>query len=285
MKIHENELGATKLEKERSIKYPKLFHYTSVDGLKGIIDSKSLWATKIQYLNDSKEFTHAIEIAQQIINSKKITSPDYIKYLEILERDLASTNRGANTFIFSFTEQPDQLSQWRGYCNYDGYSIGFNKDHIAEIGKKQKYKLIKCIYDDTKKLEIIEKLINDAMSFYSVHKANKEIEEIARESLFFHNFLELGATIKHSSFVEENEWRLIGGIFKSKDIQWRTKQGILLPYHIFELQKDKEGYLPIIEVYIGPTKQQSLAAESLRLYMQHTNNLFRIQYSKTPYRE
>ena len=32
-----------------------LYHYTTMDGLKGIIASKSLWATKIQYLNDASE--------------------------------------------------------------------------------------------------------------------------------------------------------------------------------------------------------------------------------------
>ena len=27
-----------------------LYHYTSIDGLQGIVDSRSIWATEIQYL-------------------------------------------------------------------------------------------------------------------------------------------------------------------------------------------------------------------------------------------
>jgi hypothetical protein len=35
---------------------PILYHYTSQDGLLGILDSKSIWASKVQYLNDEQEF-------------------------------------------------------------------------------------------------------------------------------------------------------------------------------------------------------------------------------------
>jgi hypothetical protein len=33
-----------------------LYHYTTQDGLLGIIQSRSLWATNVSYMNDSTEF-------------------------------------------------------------------------------------------------------------------------------------------------------------------------------------------------------------------------------------
>ena len=35
-----------------------LYHYTSLEGLRGIVDSRTLWATDIRYLNDAQELHH-----------------------------------------------------------------------------------------------------------------------------------------------------------------------------------------------------------------------------------
>jgi hypothetical protein len=40
-----------------------LYHYTSQDGLIGMLNEKTIWASKIHYLNDSKEFALALELA------------------------------------------------------------------------------------------------------------------------------------------------------------------------------------------------------------------------------
>ena len=37
--------------------HPELYHYTNLDGLKGILSTKSLWATHFANLNDSTEVT------------------------------------------------------------------------------------------------------------------------------------------------------------------------------------------------------------------------------------
>jgi hypothetical protein len=38
-----------------------LYHYTTQTGLLGIITSGEIWASHTQYLNDVREFPHAIE--------------------------------------------------------------------------------------------------------------------------------------------------------------------------------------------------------------------------------
>ena len=39
-----------------------LYHYTSQDGLLGIIESRSLWATNISYMNDATEFGLSVRL-------------------------------------------------------------------------------------------------------------------------------------------------------------------------------------------------------------------------------
>jgi len=51
------------LEDAKNSATPKiLYHYTSQDGLIGILKDRNLWASKIHYMNDSKEFSQTLHI-------------------------------------------------------------------------------------------------------------------------------------------------------------------------------------------------------------------------------
>ena len=43
----------------------KLYHYTSQEGVIGILSEKVLWASMIHYMNDSKEYALALDLAKQ----------------------------------------------------------------------------------------------------------------------------------------------------------------------------------------------------------------------------
>ena len=45
-------------EKQKNWDALRLYHYTNMHGLVGIVKSKSIWCTKIQYLNDASEYEH-----------------------------------------------------------------------------------------------------------------------------------------------------------------------------------------------------------------------------------
>ena len=44
----------------------KLFHYTSIDGLYGILTSKELWATDAEFLNDPLETQYARSVIAEV---------------------------------------------------------------------------------------------------------------------------------------------------------------------------------------------------------------------------
>ena len=46
-----------------------LYHYTQIAGVQGILDEKSFWATKSDFLNDPREFSYIIEVIQQMSGS------------------------------------------------------------------------------------------------------------------------------------------------------------------------------------------------------------------------
>lgn len=287
MDLSSEQIGTTLLLKERSEKFQKLYHYTSAEGLLGIFNNQALWATQIQYMNDSKEFIHAVDIAYRLIEQRKFSSKGRLTDFYIAMEATLKASGGARTFIFSMTENPDQLSQWRGYCGLGGYSIGFDLPILQRNSSSQSFRLEKCIYEDDEKVEIINNEIDRTVTFFSENESIEDCSKIVHQSNFYAGMLKLASTMKHASFSEEKEWRLIGGPFSCKTprSRWRTKNGMLLPYYEIALDRDNNGFLPISEIFIGPCDDKKLSSSSLEMYLRGTNNETRLHYSQTPLRE
>jgi hypothetical protein len=98
-----------------------LWHYTSFSGFHGIVTSKAIWATEYRFLNDREEFLHAKVLADRLVDEE----PEFIGN-RFPARDTLRKSAGIafNTghmhgerlrvMVASFTEEGDQLSQWRG---------------------------------------------------------------------------------------------------------------------------------------------------------------------------
>src|SRR3954471_6369229 len=101
----------------------KLYHYTSQEGLLGIVRDRAIWASKITFLNDTTELRLALELAQQAVLAA--STDRNIRNALLQDLDLMKSG-SINIFVCSFSTHADQLSQWRGYTQLGyGYSIGF----------------------------------------------------------------------------------------------------------------------------------------------------------------
>jgi hypothetical protein len=97
----------------------RLYHYTSVNGLRGIVDSGNIWATHLGFLNDLWE-------------GRAAASDDAFR------ARLEETDRRSPLFIASFCrhQEPHQLkngmlSQWRGYAGEGGgYCVVFDEEAL-----------------------------------------------------------------------------------------------------------------------------------------------------------
>jgi hypothetical protein len=52
-----------------------LFHYTTSQGLLGIVQTNNLWATNISYMNDTSELTLACRMTREILD-ERVSSED-----------------------------------------------------------------------------------------------------------------------------------------------------------------------------------------------------------------
>src|ERR1035441_5839883 len=97
----------------------KLYHYTTLEGLKGIITDRSIWCTQINALNDPFEFQYGLDLISKKINHfiKNEKNDIIINILRIANdfTEIPQELGTHNMFITSFCKNDNLLSQWRGY--------------------------------------------------------------------------------------------------------------------------------------------------------------------------
>jgi hypothetical protein len=255
----------------------RLYHYTSQDGLIGIISSNTLWASNVLYLNDSSEFAHGIEVARECINTvaKSVSCEATERLLQLAPSllDLSALTQGREFFACCFCENPDLLSQWRGYADFvGGYAIGLDVNEMRKSVIAQQAALFPLDYGFNGNQELLRsdlELLSDALAS-CVEQSPEHIEKFVSAAL---EELELLLqfrvfSLKHPGFAEEREWRVLAN-FATNDLQnVRFRQGrhTLIPYVALQLGPD--GKLPISHVVHGPAANPQLASRSIELLLE-----------------
>lgn len=66
-------------------------------------------------------------------------------------------NFTGHTFVSSFSNKDDQLSQWRGYNQKgSGICIGFDTFKLKKFLAEKDFELLDCKYEEKEKIEIIK---------------------------------------------------------------------------------------------------------------------------------
>ncbi len=271
-----------------------LYHYTTQQGLLGIITNSCLWATHILYLNDQKEYWHAFDVTRKVIQDKLKTSigESQKKRLDSIDRELG-THQSADIFVASLSEDGDSLSQWRAYgANGNGFSIGFSREKLNNLALKVGWRLGPCSYHLESQInEVLLPINSDVQARYStksvttlegnpdcIYIMSSKYDDFTKEVLEFTPFL------KHSAFHEEKEWRLVFNKDNHDLVCHRARQSLLIPYCEFSLLM-KETLDCISEIIVGPTAHIDLSEKSLKSFLE-SKYLYAVEtkQSSIPYR-
>jgi hypothetical protein len=259
---------------------PILYHYTSQIGLIGMLNTKTIWASKIHYLNDSKEFALALDLARHELTKRisAATSQGDRSRLELL-RDTIYTIEGVNTCVCCFSELDDDLSQWRGYGGGDaGFSVGFTREWFRRVKETLGLSLIRCIYDPERR----QRLIQDEIDEFLANNADKEPDYWDRNRLhvdpdrprtfvalrhagddFAASLALIAPRIKHESFEDEKEWRLVAENVSAHKLHHRPGRSMLIPYYKIPIGDD-DKFDSIRKIVVGPTPHPVLSDASVR---------------------
>ncbi|MGZ5583868.1 MAG: DUF2971 domain-containing protein, partial [Usitatibacter sp.] len=125
-----------------------LYHYTDLDGVRGIFTSRTLWLSKFTSTNDISEILLAVEHFRAFIERRADAfTRDEAEFLKQAADDLGGFRR-TNICIASFCEHDDLLSQWRSYGNDGrGIALGFQSGMLLGLAQANRLHLYRCVYD------------------------------------------------------------------------------------------------------------------------------------------
>lgn len=282
-----------------------LHHYTSFDGLHGIVKSDCLWATDAFTSNDKSELRHGIFLLEKFLVQKKCDTKSVRKLLSFFWKTTDVLSKGV--FVLSLSRAKNEysaenglLSQWRGYGNFlIKFGIEEFKNVLSDHEEKNKSKMIVVLdgnldeigyFDDNgehagggkeyKKYfdEHLKELLASAKLGEGFPNQTEEKIQAA-----LRNFFAVMSMSKHYGFEEEKECRIANIVWKNSDVKVGFCEKNKQPRSYIELFSGQVKDL-IKEVVIGPMASQLSVKNNIEILLrQNKIEGCEVKISKTPY--
>jgi hypothetical protein len=230
-----------------------LYHYTTQTGLLGIIKDRQIWATHTQYLNDRREFLHAVDLVrgevQRLLDERntgqEAVSLARIEALNRMREMLLMSPEHINVCVCSFSEDSDSLSQWRAYGGSSGFAIGFSPEVLGIAVEKHKLFLAQCIYDPETQQDIVRALVEEVLEEHLAKNPvteDKEFDEVFWKTggNLLTYLYQYAPMLKDQSFAEEREWRIISGPIFAQHLDYREGRSLIIPYYRLPLWEESQ---------------------------------------------
>jgi hypothetical protein len=239
-----------------------LWHYTDFNGFNGIRQG-SMWASDINYLNDSAEVKHLFDVAATVFRELQTpyTNWDAAKILDHDFRNWVKELAG-NMYVSCFSKKrADDLSQWRGYARRSpGFALGFAPDALTAAAEAEGFDLVPCEYSLGTQKDTVTTVVRNS---YAALRAQAGFDENANRNAIMSKFYnETFMTIcrllvvecmrsKSPAFTDEEEQRVIsrGKLMGGKtfaDVHYRQSGSLIVPYVTWKVS-------PLRFVLVGPS--------------------------------
>jgi len=252
-------------------------HYTTGAGLHGILSTGEFWASRVDYTNDPLELKFVYDQFTKTIRSPRF--PHVQAYWQKLNSGLHSTGGPDKvkheTYIVSFSEIEDDLSQFRGYCNDGmGYCLRFDPKKLIETinrvvnaytglgGSIEWRRVIYGIEDLKPILDEVAQCCENALSDMKA-SGNSNLQEVAYAiGIDCHRVIySMAAIFKQGGYSSEREVRLITH-------SPFLNAGVMDPKFSERIEVRMRGDLPVPYVPLGLDKSNKSSRETITDWMQ-----------------
>jgi|WetSurMetagenome_2_1015567.scaffolds.fasta_scaffold48398_3 hypothetical protein len=234
------------MAKYATVRPELLYHYTTPQACFAILDSprRRLWASSIIRQNDSSE----MRFSSRLIGRIAVKMFPNVEWL----REVATPEKSpVDTTVVSFCGKADLLSQWRAYGKGGGgCAIGFDANGLAST---HHYQLRPVIYKPKAQKELIEGAL------VGILKILKQYDAPHPECFATIAVQLLAPWLKHPSFAEEHEWRLVG--FGPR-LKFRAGNEGVIPYSEVTFNK---AWLK--ELWLGPTSDVRMNKQAWDVFL------------------
>ena len=224
-----------------------LYHYTNLQGLRGIIEQQHLRMTSVFWMDDTTELFWFYEVVRRVLGRGL---SDEHNVLRVRFEETMQDRRLSYVFCTCFSEVSDSRSQWLEYADDGhGFAIGFDPQtfDLKRAGPKRDVELKPVIYDEEEQERMADEIIH-VLQEHGNELHDKFVLGAAR-----HNAWWQAPRCKNPAFENEQEWRLISRDDPGDALNFRERAGRhLTPFVKFPLDPAKK---PIREIWLGPRNQ------------------------------
>jgi hypothetical protein len=222
------------------------------------------------------------EVATMMLNARDDQEKALLVDLGKRLFDLAATN---DVYVCSFSEEGDDLSQWRAYGGIGGFSVGFSAEFLRNVTTPNGFLLTRCLYIDAEQREAMRGVITDILDHaryigesqmaLATHSGDGQGSDSGRtlvqltlarwrKTKVDASLNQYAPFLKHGAFSAEKEWRIIVGPHDPQDEHFDLRAGgsVLIPYYKVPLNTESEPFR-IEEIVVGPTPHKEQAVRSV----------------------
>jgi hypothetical protein len=227
-----------------------LHHYTSLSGMRGVLETGVCWATDIRHMNDAMEATYAGNLVQEVLARRGDKLSEGL--LDSFRLHGGMPGYGTEWFRFAvcFCATRDLLSQWRGYTRPgDGVALVIPVAPLRQNAGHE-FALLRVCYDRQQQGDAINSLLDRATALWNESPPSTKAEADALLGITGYILIQLLLRLKHPGFAEEHEWRaqlITWAAEHATVLCHRTRHGQEVPYVEWRFRRE---YLE--EVLIGP---------------------------------
>ena len=257
--IHKNVFTHTDLSQ-----YDRLYQYTDNDGFRGILQSRTLWATEYQYLNDRNEFRLIERLIPEVLGSFGLDRDFALIVAGALVQEIQHQNQirrlNESYYITSFSTGDDNLLLWSEFSAAAGCAICFRREDICKTSDLVDVMPGRVIYDRQEQLDLL------AGSFQIVLDEGFDAAEYLHHFQNNTNWAELRAYLDKTALVMRYYAMFLKESIYSGEQEFRIAYAIADKNAVEICYRNKEGFhkeIPYISVRVGG--QNKLLPESIRL--------------------
>jgi hypothetical protein len=275
------------------------YHYTSSEGLMGILKTRTFYFTDSQFLNDFRERININEELELFWrDNRKKYDKEFFKLLSSFRVDKyedtgfsyadSLSSEMCRYFVFSMSMEKDCLSMWKYYSknnSYDGYCIKLFSAALVDewIDRTTGVAIIssKIEYYSEEKQKLISETVDRLFEIWKSYELSDELNDkikkeysswVSVEALFF----------KNQCFEDERETRYVAIVptnklndlyyeydsVKHKMYDFRIVNGVLTPYIKMPFNDwNKETCWAISSIRIGPSANSEQRLKGLERFI------------------
>lgn len=199
-----------------------LAHYTNILSGYSILKKKEIWLRNITKMSDNMEVKWGLELFKIFLYDNNNLLYNRLtdalakahkdaKYWKLVIDDMIDNfyeKYAQNTYILSLTEYSNKnidINLFKNFCKDEGIIFVFNSNCNNKF--TEMLNLTRVVYFDG---STFKRHFNDFIEFIETNKESiescnlKDVEELLKQAIFYAIL-----SIKHPSFKDENEWRIV----------------------------------------------------------------------------